>query len=120
MFLIVLFVQCVQVILKSNLEQSNYSTFFANVRNNNQWIEIYGAFQKILGKQHIEKFTIFKNDYNKLVSPRERLNEETIKNCFFELNSVFAFLDDKEIPYVYLKSFFPIESSIDCPYEDVD
>ena len=66
--------------------------YFLNIEHQNEYVNLYGAMQRLLGKKQIEKFTIFKTEYDKLVAPRKELTEEDTKLKFEELYLIIAYL----------------------------
>ena len=83
--------------------------YFLNIEHQNEYVNLYGAMQRLLGKKQIEKFTIFKTEYDKLVAPRKELTEEDTKLKFEELYLIIAYLEENHIPYYYLTSLLPIQ-----------
>lgn len=80
-----------------------------------EWISIYGLSQNLLGKRAIEQFTIFKNDYGKLVSPKEKCSIADIEAKFEEVDMVFQYLEEENVPYFYITNILPITDADDLP-----
>ena len=80
-----------------------------------EWISIYGLSQNFLGKKAIEQFTIYKNDYGKLVSPKENLSLEQITAKYSETDAIFKYLEDEGIPYFYITNILSITDEEDLP-----
>lgn len=97
----------------SRLELQNYFSNQIVCRNN--WIDIYGLEQNILGKRQIENFTIFKTDYGKMVSVRDALTVEESEEKFTELYPIIEHLETCNIPYYYITSIRPIQNIEDLP-----
>lgn len=99
----------------SNIRES-IESYFNDIRNRESYIELYGAMQRLLRKRQIENFTIYKNNYGRLVMPRSELSNDEIQAKADELGSVLQYLDEKKIPYLYIESPLPIKSEDELPY----
>lgn len=101
------FVSFGSALLKSeNPDRSAIESYFDNIEYREGYINIYGLAQSILGKRQIENFTIFKNDYYKLVQPRRELLEEEIDSKVAEVGVIWKYLDNKKISAGYRCCFF--------------
>ena len=99
----------------TNIRES-IESYFTDIQNRERYIELYGAMQRLLGKRQIENFTIYKNNYGRLVMPRSELSNDEIHAKVEELGSVFQHLDEMKIPYLYIESPLPIKSEEELPY----
>lgn len=72
------------------------------------WINLYGAVQKVLGKKAIENFTLYKTDYGKIVEPRSELGEDRIAADVANIEQITDFCAEREIPVYYVTSILPI------------
>jgi len=86
-------------------------SFFNNITFKDTYIDLYGLMQNVFGKKQIENFTIFKNDYEKLISPRRELSEKEVKEKVDELEPIIRYIqanDSKQNSYIYISSLLPI------------
>lgn len=83
-------------------------------------INLYGLVQKAAGKRAIENFTLYKNDYEKIVSPKPQKSMEEIEAAIQSVMPVFDYIKEKEIPHYYLTSLLPIVEEADLPVGVVD
>ena len=90
------------------IRPSEIKAYFSEIEYKTDYINLYGMVQNILGKQEIENFSIYKNSYDELVSPRERLTDEQILAKVQEVGEIWDYLEDKEIPYIYIAPPLPI------------
>ena len=93
------------------------NSYFDNISFKQSYIDIYGFTQKTLGKRQIENFTIFKNEYGKLVSPRAEISEQIIEQKLDEMMPIFQLLteDDSSTKYIYLTNLLPIPNKEELP-----
>lgn len=89
--------------------------FFSWESIRTKYIDLYGIAQNVLGKKQIENFTIIKNAYGRLVSPRNDLSDADIEAKFDAVKPVFDFLREMDIPFIYLRGILPISSEEDLP-----
>lgn len=94
----------------SKIEQINSQFQQADVYQRD-WINLYGFAQRILSKNQIENFTLFKTSYGKIVSPQPAETEEAIKTAVDNVDAVAQYLREKEIPFFYLTNILPIPNS---------
>lgn len=78
-------------------------------------IDVYGFIQKILGKETIENFTLYKNDYDKIVTVQEENSVEDIESKLQEVMPIFEYSKEEEIPYYYITSLLPVVEEDDLP-----
>ena len=64
-------------------DRTAVEAYFQDVDGRSEYVNLYGAVQCLLGKRQIENFTIFKNDYDKLVAPRPGLDIVDIEQKAF-------------------------------------
>lgn len=83
-------------------------------------IDLYGFVQRAAGKRAIENFTLYKNDYEKIVSPKPEKSPEEIAAAIQSVMPVFECLKEKEIPYYYLTGLLPIVREADLPVGVLD
>ncbi|MCI8852424.1 MAG: hypothetical protein HFI32_02835 [Lachnospiraceae bacterium] len=101
---------------KADISKSGLENYFNNeIVCRENWIDLYGLEQNILGKRQIENFTIFKTDYVKMVSARETLTAKESEEKFAELYSIIEYLETCNIPYYYITSLLPIQDINDLP-----
>lgn len=81
----------------------------------NSWIELYGLSQRIMGKEQIENFTIFKNDSGGLVALNEKINTNEIEKDVDDILSLISYCNEKEIPAYYITSLLPVTDDTDLP-----
>lgn len=98
------------------IEREVIESYFQDINYREEYVELYGAAQRILGKRQIENFTIFKNNYNKLVLMRPELTEEDIELKIDDIQPIWQNLQQRRIPFLYVKSLFPVADVDDLPY----
>lgn len=86
-----------------------------NVLCKEELIDLYGLTQKMMGKRAIENFTLYKNDYEKIVSPKEQITQDKIDASIELILPLFDYLEESEIPYYYITSVLPIVDEKDLP-----
>lgn len=96
--------------------KSAIEKYFLNIEHRNEYVNLYGAIQRVFGKRQIEGFTIYKNEYDKLVSPRERLDATDIQAKVAEVESIWDWLNANHIPFLYVEPPLPIADEEDLPF----
>lgn len=94
--------------------------FDTNIFARDFWIEVYGLEQKCLGKRQIEKFTIYKTDYGKMVTVQKEYATEDVEDKVDEIYPIISHLDNENIPYYYLTSILPVQDVSDLSYGVID
>lgn len=89
--------------------------FVENYVYQKELIDVYGFIQKILGKETIENFTLYKNDYDKIVTVQEENSVEDIESKLQEVMPIFEYCKEEEIPYYYITSLLPVVEEDDLP-----
>lgn len=84
------------------------------------FINMYGGFQKLLDKQTIEDFSIFKNSYGQLVVPYRKVSIEETKTRLNSIVSICDYCNEIGIPTLYLRSLLPVSDVKDLPYCGID
>lgn len=80
-----------------------------------QWISVYGLSQKALGKRTIENFTIYKDCYGKLQSPRKLISRQEVDADIKNIQLLCEYLKGKQIPVYYMTTPLPIADESDLP-----
>lgn len=111
---------CSENVNEGRIEREHIEEYFENIYGQRQFIELYGAFQRILGKREIENFTIFKNSYNRLVEPRGRRTSSDITDKVEEVGRIWSFLIENNIPFLYIESPLPINNKSELPLGAID
>ena len=94
---------------------------YANVDiGKREWINLYGFSQRVLDKRQIENFSIYKNQYERLVEPKNPVSEGSIRNAIKDVCAVTDYCHDRGIELRYITSILPIDSSEDLPVGAVD
>lgn len=96
------------MIQTEDISVSSVPSYFDDIRGRSAYINLYGAVQHVLGKRQIEDFTIVLNSYGKLVAPREELSSAEVQKKLDEVIPIFEYLDEHNIPYIYLENLLPI------------
>ena len=96
--------------------KSAIEKYFLNIEHRNEYVNLYGAIQRVFGKRQIEGFTIYKNEYDKLVSPRERLDATDIQAKVTEVEPIWDWLNANHIPFLYVEPPLPIADEEDLPF----
>ena len=92
-------------------------TFFnTNIFAHDSWIDVYGLEQRCMGKRQIERFKIYKTGYGKMVEVKEEYTAEEVEEKVNEIFPIIAHLNDKDVPYYYMTSIFPVQDISDLPY----
>lgn len=78
-----------------------------------EWINVYGLSQRMLGKNTIEDFTIYKDQNGKMQRTQAFLAEEEVADIVENLNNFYVWLGKKEIPMYYVAMVLPVESADD-------
>lgn len=121
--LFIVYISCHFLLLINSLMESEKVSvkvlaeeYFENINYKNRYLDLYSKIQKDLGKEQIETFTVYKNSYGKLVSPRPMLSDEEITKKVNEMYPIFQYLSEtKGVDYVYVTSLLPISSEKDLP-----
>ena len=95
--------------------RESIEAYFQEIADKDSYIEVYGAFQKFLGKRQIENFTIYKTSYNGLVEPKEAKVEQEIDGKIKALNVIWNYLREKRIPFLYIEPPLAIADEEDLP-----
>ena len=103
-----------------SLNNNKVELYFSNIEHQSDFVNLYGCFQYVLGKRQIERFTIFKNKYNKLVEPRNLIAIETLEEKITDIQPIWSELNDLEIPFLYIEPPLPIADISDLPCGVVD
>lgn len=72
------------------------------------WINLYGFVQNVLDKEQIENFTLYKTSYNKIVSPREAVEDAEIEKNANNIELIQEYCSNRDIPMFYITSILPI------------
>ena len=99
-----------------NIGRSSTEAYFQEIERKNEYINLYGFSQRVFGKRQIEGFTIYKNEYDKLVSPRKRLDVTNIQNKVAEVKPIWDWLNANHIPFLYVEPPLPIADEEDLPF----
>ena len=91
-----------------------------NIAYKEKWIDLYGAIQNIAGKAQIENFTIFKNNYGKLIEPKARMEDKEIIGKADEVMPLLTYCNDNNISCIYITSVLPVQEKSDLPYMELD
>lgn len=86
-----------------------------NIFEHDKWIELYGATQRILGKQQIENFTYFKTSYGKLIETSSENSLEENERYADNVDSLYNYLNKKNIPMFYMTNILPVVDANDLP-----
>lgn len=84
------------------------------------FINTYGGFQRLLDKQTIEDFSIFKNTFGQLVVPYREVSIEETKTRLNSIVSICDYCNGIGIPTLYLRSLLPVSDVKDLPYYGID
>lgn len=106
--------------MNSSFAKENLVEYFQNIESRESYIDIYGGFQRLVGKRQIEEYTIFKNSYDKLVQPRVAHTGEEIKAKIAEIEHLLIYLKKVNIPFLFIEPPLPILEETDLPYDDID
>lgn len=79
------------------------------------FIEFYGAVQKILGKKSIEDFTLVKTDYGKIEQLQREMTKEERETFADNIRVISEYTSAREIPMFYLTSILPVVEPSDLP-----
>lgn len=91
-----------------------------NIYHKQSYINLYGAVQRLAGKKAVEDFTIFKNDYDKLIQPQSLLTDKEILAQVEQIKPIADYCNEKGIPFIYLTSILPVQNKTDLPYMEID
>lgn len=102
--------------LAQPISRTGVDEYFADgIPHQEEWIQTYGWVQRVLGKRAIENFTLFKNNYGKIVCPRSEKSSGEIAAKAQEVMPIFGYLEERGIPYYYMTSLLPIADEQDLP-----
>lgn len=101
-------------------DRAAVEAYFQDVDGRTGYVDLYGAVQRLLGKRQIENFTIFKNDYDKLVAPKDGLDLSEIQQKLSEVRPIWAHLQELNVPFLYIEGPLPISDEADLPDGIVD
>ncbi|MCI8838634.1 MAG: hypothetical protein HFG74_11340 [Hungatella sp.] len=79
------------------------------------FIELYGAVQRVLGRRAIEDFTLIKTDYGKIVKLQKKQTTEEIEKFADNIKTVSEYTADKGISMLYVTSLLPVVDASDLP-----
>ena len=96
-------------------DRESIEAYFQEIEDKDRYIEVYGAFQKFLGKRQIENFTIYKTSYNSLVEPKGPKSQQEIDEKIKELDVIWKYLEKKGIPFLYVEPPLAIADESDLP-----
>ena len=96
-------------------DRAAVAAYFQDVDGRSEYVDLYGAVQRLLGKRQIENFTIFKNDYDKLVAPRAALDIADIERKLSEVRPMWVHLQELNVPFLYIEGPLPIADEVDLP-----
>lgn len=79
------------------------------------WINLYGFSQRIFGKDIIENFTLCRNSYGKIISPKDCMAQEEIVSGAENIKTIYQYLEGKNILVYYITSLLPISNDEKLP-----
>ncbi len=101
---------------KSVFVTNEISELYSNTEHGRRvWINLYGFSQRVFGKDIIENFTLYRNSYGKIVSPKDRMAQEEIVSGAENIKTIYQYLKGKNIPVYYITSLLPISNDEKLP-----
>lgn len=80
-----------------------------------KWINIYGLSQRLLGKDIIDDFSLYRTSYGKIISPRAYVEQDKADNAVNNIEVLYRYLEQQNIPVYYITSLLPISDNEKLP-----
>lgn len=79
------------------------------------WINIYGLSQRMLGKDVVDDFSLYRTSYGKLFRPRAYVEQDKIDSDMEKIRALYSHLEQAEIPAYYITCPLPLDDNESLP-----